>query len=98
MDIEEFWNLQTEDRGRTFLMNWTKAALRSRLAPLQRVARTIRGRMEGVPGFIRWAGVTSSKSEGRNNKIKMIIHRSFGFHSATSTLAMITLCCSGIRL
>lgn len=98
VDIEEFWNLQTEDRGRTFLMNWTKAALRSRLAPLQRVARTLRARMEGVLGFIRWAGVTSSKSEGRNNKIKMIIHRSFGFHSAASTLAMITLCCSGIRL
>ncbi len=29
--IEEFWKLQTEDRGRTILMNETKAGLRSRL-------------------------------------------------------------------
>ena len=98
VDFEEFWTLTHPDDGRRFLMNWTRAALRSRLAPLRRFAKTIRARIDGVLGFIRWYGVTSARSEGRNNKIKMLIHRAYGFHSAEAVLAMITLCCSGIAL
>lgn len=98
VDFEEYWKLKDPDEGRTFLMNWTRAALRSRLAPLRRFAKTIRGHIEGVLGFIHWCGVTSARSEGRNNKIKMLIHRAYGFHSAESVLAMIILCCSGMTL
>ena len=62
------------------------------------IARTIRKRLHGVLGFIRWSGITTAHSEGRNNKIKMLIHRAYGFHSAEAVLAMITLCCSGMAL
>ena len=77
-------------------MRLTRAALRSRLAPIQRFARTIRSHMDGVLGFIRWGDITSGQAEGMNNKIKLLIHRAFGFHCAAAVMAMITLCCSGI--
>ncbi|MFZ1689104.1 MAG: ISL3 family transposase [Flavobacteriales bacterium] len=97
VDFEEFWKIKDEEKGRKFLMSWTRSALLSRLAPLQKFAKTIRGHMEGVLGFIRWYGITSGQAEGMNNKIKLLIHRAFGFHSAAAVMAMITLCCSGIR-
>lgn len=98
VDFEEFWTLKDVEEGRRFLLNWTRAALRSRLKPFRRFAKTIRERMEGVLGFIRWFGVTSARSEGRNNKIKMLIHRAYGFHSAEAVLSMVILCCSGMTL
>ncbi|MCP4547086.1 MAG: transposase, partial [bacterium] len=36
--------------------------------------------------------------EGMNNKIRLLSHRAFGFHSAESLIATIYLCCSGISL
>lgn len=96
VDFEEHWRLKSEEDGRAFLMNWTRAALRSRLAPMQKFTRTMRSHMDGVLGFIRWGGITSGQAEGMNNKIKLSIHRSFGFHSAAAAMAMITLCCAGI--
>ena len=88
--------VRREEEERTLLMNWTRAALRSRLAPKQRFARTIRSHMDGVLGFIRWGGITRGQAEGMNHKIKLLIHRAFGFHSAAAVMAMIALCCSGI--
>lgn len=98
VDFETLWEQKDEAQARAFLRNWTRAALRSRLRPLQRVAKTLRQRMEGVLGFFRWEGASNAQSEGRNNKIKMLIHRAYGFHSAAAILAMIQLCCSSIAL
>jgi transposase len=98
VDFEEFWTLTDEEEGRVFLMNWTRAALLSRLSPMRKFAKTIRSHIDGVLGFIRWCGITSGQAEGMNNKIKLLIHRAFGFHSAAAVLAMMTLCCSGILL
>jgi len=36
--------------------------------------------------------------EGINNKIGVIKHRAYGFHSATALIAMVFLCCSGIQI
>jgi hypothetical protein len=43
-------------------------------------------------------GLSSGRSEGLNGKIRTITRRSLGFHSATSLIALITLCCGGIVL
>lgn len=96
VDFEDFWDLTDERQGRDFLMRWTRSALRSRLAPMRKFAKTIRSHLTGVLGFIRSGGITSGQAEGMNNKIKLLIHRAFGFHSAAAVMAMITLCCSGL--
>lgn len=98
VDFEQFWEITDEDLGRDFLMKWTREALCSRLEPFRKLARTIRAHIDGVVGFIRWCGVTSGQAEGMNNKIKMLIHRAFGFHSAAAVLATVRLCCSGLVL
>lgn len=98
VDFEQFWEIHDEAKGRDFLMRWTRTALKSRLEPLRKFARTVRDHIQGILGFIRWPGISNATAEGMNNKIKLCIHRAFGFHDEDALIGMIHLCCSGIDL
>ena len=74
---------------------WLAWASRSRLRPFIRLARTLRGHRAGVLAAIR-LGLTNGRLEGLNSRIRLISHRSFGFHSATPLIALVYLCCTGI--
>ncbi len=98
VELEQFWEMDDEVEARKYLMRWTRSALLSRLEPLRRFAKTVREHIDGILGFIRHGGKTNAALEGMNNKIKMIMHRAFGFRSLPALIAMIHLCCSGIDL
>jgi transposase len=95
-DFEELWQLKSEDEARSFLEEWTRAALLSTIEPLKRFARTMQKHMHHILGFFRQNGVSSSLSEGLNNKIKLVIHRAFGFADLGALMSMIYLCCGPI--
>ena len=61
-------------------------------------ARTVRAHLEGILGFFRLEGLTSAFPEGINNKIKLQLHKAFGFATVQGFMAMVILCCSGINL
>lgn len=98
VSFEDFWDSEDEESARKFIMNWTRSALLSRLQPLRRFASTVREHLHGILGFFRWGGESNATLEGTCNKVKLIMHRAFGFHSLASLVAMIHLCCSGIVL
>lgn len=56
----------------------------------------MREKIDGIVGFFRHGGLTNATLEGMNNKIKLVIHRAFGFHNVNSLIAMVHLCCTGI--
>ena len=74
---------------------WLAWASRSRLKPFVRLARTLREHRDGILAAIR-LGLSNGRLEGLNSKIRLISHRSFGFHSADALIALIYLCCTGI--
>jgi transposase len=98
VDFENLWTTWKEDDARSFLMRWTRSALLSRREPLMKFARTVRTHIDGILGFIRWGGVTNSRLEGIANKIKLCIHKAYGFGTVSALMAMVHLCCSGIVL
>lgn len=98
VSFEDLWSCEDEEEAREFLAHWTRSALLSRIEPLRKFARTVRGHLEGILGFFRYWRQTSGPIEGMNNKIKLAIHRAYGFHSVSALVAMIHLCCSGIEL
>jgi len=83
--------------ARTKLEEWATWASHSTLKPFVKVAKTVRKHLDGILGYIA-TGLSNARSEGLNRKARAITHRSFGFHSATSLIAMLFLCCSGLRL
>lgn len=79
------------------LETWTSWASRSRLSPFVRLGRTIREHARGICAFVQKL-VTNARAEGINNKIRLLSHRAYGFHSAAPLIATVYLCCGGIRL
>jgi transposase len=81
------------------LTAWVSWATRSRLQPFVKLARTIQRHREGILAAIR-LGLSNGRLEGLNNKIGVIKHRAYGFHSAAALIAMIYLCAGnlGIKL
>jgi transposase len=76
---------------------WLAWASRSQLRPFIRLARTIRRHRAGVLAAIR-LGLSNGRLEGLNSRIRLISHRSFGFHSAPPLIAVVYLCCAGITI
>jgi transposase len=76
---------------------WLAWASRSRLRPFVRLARTLREHRYGILAAIR-LGLSNGRLEGLNSKIRLISHRSFGFHSAEALIALVYLCCTGIDI
>ena len=74
---------------------WLRAAARSKLKPFVKLARTLREHREGILNAIR-LGLSNSRLEGLASRIRLISHRSFGFHSAEPLIALIYLCCGRI--
>ena len=79
------------------LDGWLAWASRSKLKPFVKLARTIREHREGVIAAVR-LGLSNGRLEGLNSKVRLISHRSFGFHSAGPLIALIYLCCGGIEV
>jgi transposase len=76
---------------------WIRWAARSKLRPFVRAARTLRRHRDGILAAIR-LGLSNGRLEGLNSRVRLISHRSFGFHSAAPLIALIYLCCGGITI
>ncbi len=80
--FEPFWHYRSLTWARYFLQDWTWRALRSRLAPMQQVARTLRAHEELILNWFRAKGeISSGAVEGLNNKIRVVTRRSYGFRT-----------------
>ena len=61
------------------------------------LSRTIRRHRDQILAAVE-LGLSNSKLEGLNSKIRLINHRGYGHHSAAAVIAMIYLCCSGLTI
>lgn len=79
------------------LDRWCARALRSRLPAFVKVARTIRDRRPIIVNALQH-GINNGRVEGLNTKVRLIIRRGYGFHSANAALALVMLACGPITL
>lgn len=63
-------------------------AQRSGLKPFVTAAKTIRKRRVGILAAI-CLGINNARHEGLNRRVRLIINRAYGFHSANAALALI---------
>jgi transposase len=63
-------------------------ASRSGLKPFVTLAKTIRKRKAGILAAVRF-GINNARHEGLNRRVRLIINRAYGFHSANAALALI---------
>jgi transposase len=80
-------DLNEEDVG-ILLDRFCSKAQRSGLKPFVTAAKTIRKRREGILAAVR-LGINNARHEGLNRRVRLIINRAYGFHSANAALALI---------
>jgi transposase len=76
---------------------WLAWACRSRIPSFVTLSRTVRANRQRILAAVE-LGLSNSKLEGLNSKIRLINHRGYGHHSAAALIAMIYLCCGGITI
>jgi transposase len=79
------------------LDRWCARAQRSRLPAFVKVARTMRDRRGIIVNALEH-GLSNGRVEGLNTKVRLIVRRAYGFHSATAVLALVMLACGPITL
>jgi transposase len=70
---------------------------RCRLRPFIRLGKTIRKHREGILAARRLS-LSNARAEALNNKVKLIVRRAYGFHSARAALALVHLTCGPVTL
>jgi len=94
-ELRLLYHLEDPALAPAHLDAWLRWASRSQLKPFVRLARTLREHRDGILAAIR-LGLSNGRLEGLNSKIRLISHRSYGFHSAEALIALVYLCCAGI--
>jgi transposase len=82
VDFDRFWEYRSFGCAKRFLDEWCTRALRSRIEPMKKVARTLR-RHRGLllNWFVAQGTISSGAVEGLNNKMKVVSRRAYGFRS-----------------
>jgi len=80
--FEHFWSYKSVRCAGEFLEYWTWRALRSRIEPMKKVARTLRSHEDLLMNWFKAKGeISSGAVEGLNNKIRVVTRRSYGFRT-----------------
>ncbi len=87
----------TRDQAAALLDRWCARAQRSRLEPFVKCARTMRERRDLILNAIEH-GISNGRVEGLNTKVRLIVRRAYGFHSADAALALVMLAAGPINL
>ena len=76
---------------------WLAWACRSQIPSFVALSRTVRANRARILAAVE-LGLSNSKLEGLNSKIRLVNHRGYGHHSAAAVIAMVYLCCGPITV
>ena len=80
--FQDFWRYRSLSWAAAFLEVWCCRAMRSRIEPMQKVARMLRTHEKLLLNWFRAKGeISSAAVEGLNNKIRVVTRRAYGFRT-----------------
>jgi transposase len=80
--FSHFWKYKSVLWAGAFLDYWCYRAMRSRLEPMQKVAKMLRAHEPLILNWFRAKGeISNGAVEGLNNKIRVVTRRSYGFRT-----------------
>lgn len=85
-DFQQFWDYVSPIWAGKFLDEWCRQVMRSRIEPMKKVARSLRGHRELLLNYFRARkALSSGVIEGLNNKAKVTMRKSYGFRTFKGT-------------
>jgi len=95
--LRDLYRLTDAADARAHLDWWLAWACRCRIPAFVKLSKTVRANRDRVLAAAE-LGLSNSKLEGLNSKIRLINHRGYGHRSVAALVAMIYLCCAGITV
>ena len=92
-----FWDYVYLGAARRFFGQWYSWAIRSRLEPIKRVARTLKKRLDNILTYLRHH-ITNAATEGINSKIQWVKQTARGFANRDNFRVAIFFHCGGLEL
>jgi transposase len=81
-DFQQLWEYNSPTWAAKFLDDWCCQVMRSRIEPMKKVAKTLRGHRELILNYFRAKKMFSSGVvEGLNNKAKVTMRKAYGFRT-----------------
>jgi transposase len=96
-DFRRFFDYVREAWASRHLEHWLRWANRSRLPPFRKFARLVK---EHQAGILAWTTIRVSNGalEGMNNKVKLVIHRAYGFRNVKQLKIAIYHSCANLPI
>ena len=80
--FQQLWDYNSPTWAGKFLDEWCRQAMRSRIEPMKKIARSLRQHRELILNYFRAQKLLSSGVvEGLNNKAKVTMRKSYGFRT-----------------
>ena len=85
-ELQLLWTYVSPAWAGKFLDRWCTKVMRSRIEPMQKLARSFREHRELLLNWFRAKGeISGGAVEGLNNKLKVVFRRSYGFRTYKAT-------------
>ena len=78
-DFNRFWDYTSPTWAKKFLREWCSRAARSRIEPIQKLAKTLLKHETLLLNWFESQGLSSGVVEGFNNKAKLTMRKAYGF-------------------
>jgi transposase len=95
--LRDLWHHPDSTSATTYFNDWYRSVIHTSLAPMKKVARTIKERLPHVVSYCTH-GITNAVAEGMNSKIMSIKRRVGGFRNIENFKTAIFFYCGGLQL
>lgn len=95
--FRNFWLCETAAEGREYFAGWYSWAIRSRLEPVKKVARSFKRHFENIVTYFDHR-ITNASLEGLNSKIQGLIKKACGYRNRERFKTDILFHCGGLNL
>jgi transposase len=96
-ELRDLFQIVEPEAAEAYLTAWAARARASGIIQFVNLARKIQAHFDGIVAAVQ-LGLSNSRSEGINTKIRVIQRRGYGHPNPISLAAMIYLCCSGMNI
>ena len=95
--LRDLWHHETATEATAYFKDWYRSIIHTKLAPMKKVARTIKERLANVVSYCTH-GITNAVAEGINSKIQAIKRRVGGYRNKENYKTAIFFYCGGLQL
>ena len=84
--FQGFWDYVSPAWASKFLDTWCTRTMRSRIEPMKKMARQLRGHRQLLLNWIKAKNsISLGAVEGLNNRLKVVFRKSYGFRTFKAT-------------